>query len=152
MSPQDQLQDAVDNPIHAVDGCILLSRRCGPYNLPLSLWSKYSADANREGFGHDRGPVHSQGPSHFSGYGAYSDDVDKEAHDSRSVTKPSHDSRGPMLASKGLLARTDRGPNTGVHNTVNSTSLLGNFDTTLGLEKGEPWLLLAVVLSHFYPL
>ena len=79
-----------------------------------------------------RGPVHSQGPSHFSGYGAYSDD--KEAHDSRSVTKPSpasHDSRGPMLASKGLLARTDRGPNTGVHNTVNSTSILGNFDTTI---------------------
>ena len=25
-------------------------------------------------------------------------------------------------------------------------------DQSVGLEKGEPWLLLAVVLSHFYPL
>ena len=132
MSSQDQLQNAVDNPIHTVDGRILLLQRRGPYNHPLSLWSKYSADANSEGFGHARGSACSQGLSHFSGYGAYSDD--KEAHDLRLVTKPSpasHDSRGPMLASKGLLARTDRGPNTGVHNTVNSTSLLGNLDTTL---------------------
>ena len=103
-----------------------------PAVVPNSAWSRYT----------DRGtartvlePIHSQGPSHFAGRLDYDRDVHGISRSDATPSPSSHDSRGPMLASKGLLCRDGMGPNTGVSNFVQFNRLHDNLDSTFQQES-----------------
>ena len=136
-TPLQLSQFPVDKVSPHVDGCdVLLTQQRASYAPPAvapSQWSMYTATGTGRSVPAES-PMHSQGPSHFAGRS----DFDRSIHGgSRAEASPSlsrHDSRGSMLAAKGLRQRVFSkhvGSNTGVPNMLlQSDSVASNLEST----------------------
>ena len=126
VSPLEGLQNPVDKPSPSVEGHVLLTQYRGPYVppavVPNSEWSRYT-DSGTARTALDANPIHSQGPSYFAGRLGHGRDTHGGSRSDAPPSPSSHDSRGPMLASKGLLRRDGMGPNTGVSTFVQSNRI-----------------------------
>ena len=133
-TPLQLSQFPVDKVSPYVDGRIILTQQRAPYvppdAAPPSRWSVYTA----RGTGRSRpdgDPIHSQGPSHFSGLSDYDGHTRGGSRDDAAPSFSSHDSRGSMLASQGILRRGGVGPNTGVSSVLlQSDRVETNLDST----------------------
>ena len=109
-TPLQLSQFPVDKVSPHVDGCdVLLTQQRASYAPPAvapSQWSMYTATGTGRSVPAES-PMHSQGPSHFAGRS----DFDRSIHGgSRAEASPSlsrHDSRGSMLAAKGMYVKDD---------------------------------------------
>jgi hypothetical protein len=127
-------QSIVDEASPSVDGRIILTQRRGLYPFPPpavnpnAVWSRYTDHGTART---TLEQIYSQGPSHFTGRLDYEKDVRGISRTDATPSSPSHDSRGPMLASKGLLRREVTGSNTGVSNMLlQSDRVEINLDST----------------------
>ena len=127
-SPRGGQNNAVDRPIRTIDDHVLLPQR-GPDVDPNLQWSKYNtADATGE-----------PAPIPITNHSIPKAPPTSKAvlitvsilttrtrtHGSRftiNLSPASHGSRGPMMASQGILAGNKMGSNTGVSNTLHSAS------------------------------
>ena len=140
-TPLQLSQFPVDKAPPRVDGRIILTQRRAPYvppdAAPPSLWSVYTA----RGTGRSRpdgDPIHSQGPSHFSGLSDYDGHTRGGSRDDAAPSFSSHDSRGSMLASQGILRRGGVGPNTGVSSVLLQPDRVEtNLDSTFQRASGQ---------------
>ena len=131
-APLEVPQSIVDKASPSVGGRIILTQRRGLYVFPPpavnpnSVWSRYTDHGTART---TLEPIHSQGPSHFTGRLDYEKDVHGISRPDATPSPSSHDSRGPVLASRGLLCRDDMGPNTGISNFVQFNRLHDNLDS-----------------------
>ena len=120
-TPLQLSQFPVDKVSPCVDGRVILTQQRAPYvppdAAPPSRWSVYTARGTGRS-GPDDDPIHSQGPSHFAGLSDYDGHTRGGSRDDAAPSFSSHDSRGSMLASQGILRRGGVGPNTGVSSVL----------------------------------